>query len=108
MEFVLSVGTQAHPDFSILEGRRNFQLFFVLELKLSAFKSLLEEIFFTAVGKPLRLSNPCFAVFTPNLGIKSVFKPVAINLYSSSVFHLLQVRLIVFGRARILSTSPHF
>ena len=44
-------------------------------------------VFPTAVRKPLRLSDPCFAVFTPYVGFKPVFRPVAINLVNFKLKH---------------------
>ena len=54
--------------------------------ELLALESILEEGFSTAVKKPSRLSDTCFTVLIQNVGINTVFKPVAINLYSSSLF----------------------
>ena len=69
-----------------LENFIDLLCFLVLALESSAFGRLLEEGIFNAVKKPLRLSDPCFAVFSPNVGFKPVFKPVALNLESSSSF----------------------
>ena len=53
-------------------------------------------VFPTAVRKPSRLSDTCFAVFTPNLGFKPVFRPVAINLYYSSITSFTSVLVDYF------------
>ena len=67
-----------------LENVIYFLCFIVLDLKALAFERLLEEGFSTAVRKPSRFSEPCFAVLGPNVGFEPALKPVALNLVSSS------------------------
>ena len=73
-----------------------FTCFPVWALEASAFKSLLEESFSTAVRKHPRLSDPCFAVFIPNVVFKPVFRPVVINIEFSSITSLTSVSVVSF------------
>ena len=72
--------------FQYMKNFVDFSCFLVRAFEASAFQSLLEEGFPTAVRKPSRLSDLYFTVLIKNVGFKPMFKPVSINLDSSSSF----------------------
>ena len=108
MEFVFYVRTDISGSFNLWRTSYISVVFLFGCLKRRRLKSFLRRVFLATVKNPSRFSYPCFTVFIPNVVCKPLFKPVAINLDSSSSFNLFSsVSVDLFGCAKILATLPY-